>query len=167
MGRSDDKRARFVAKTAAHLLATGLSDTGLRSLARVCGTSDRMLIYHFASKDALLEQALDAILAGMTAQLDSILGAQRRTPTQLLEDLLRASEGGAFAPVGRLWFELVGRAVRDEEPYLSRSRAIGRAWLAWIETRLKTGQTHRAGEVFANLEGTLMLHLLELEAPGS
>lgn len=41
-------------KLAAHVLRHGLGSASLRPLAKAAGTSDRMLIYHFGSKDALV-----------------------------------------------------------------------------------------------------------------
>jgi AcrR family transcriptional regulator len=165
MTRSEEKREAFVEAVVAHLVSEGLADTGLRSLARVCGTSDRMLIYHFGSKDALLEQAFGAVVAGLTAQLDALLGPRRRAPARLLEDLLAAVDRGPFLPVVRLWFELVGRAVTGEEPYRASARALGERWLAWIEAHLPRDRADRAPELFATLEGTLMLRLLDLPGP--
>ena len=38
----------------AHVLAHGLGGASLRPLAKAAGTSDRMLIYHFGTKEALI-----------------------------------------------------------------------------------------------------------------
>ena len=53
--RSEEKREAFVDAVVAHRLTEGLAGTALRSLARACGTSDGMLVYHFGSRDALPE----------------------------------------------------------------------------------------------------------------
>jgi AcrR family transcriptional regulator len=42
-----------------HLLLNGLHDVSLRTIAEDVGTSARMLVYHFGSKDELLAEALD------------------------------------------------------------------------------------------------------------
>jgi len=42
---------------AAHVLTHGLGQASLRPLARAAGTSDRMLLYHFGSKEALMADA--------------------------------------------------------------------------------------------------------------
>lgn len=40
--------------------------------------SDRMLIYYFETKDALIGEVLQAIVAGLAAQLDLLLGEHKR-----------------------------------------------------------------------------------------
>ena len=47
MTRRDERRAKIVEKLARHVLRAGLGGTGLRRLAAVAGTSDRMLLYYF------------------------------------------------------------------------------------------------------------------------
>ena len=39
---------------AAYVLENGLADVSLRPLAKAAGTSDRMLLYHFGSKEELV-----------------------------------------------------------------------------------------------------------------
>ena len=39
---------------AGHVLAHGLGEASLRPLAKAAGTSDRMLLYHFGTKEALI-----------------------------------------------------------------------------------------------------------------
>ena len=56
---------------AAHVMAHGLADASLRPLARAAGTSDRMLIYHFGNKDALVAALLDYLVARFADALDS------------------------------------------------------------------------------------------------
>ena len=45
----------------AYLLEHGLSDLSLRPLADALGTSARLLIYHFESKEGLLTEVLDSM----------------------------------------------------------------------------------------------------------
>ena len=47
-------RERLLAAAAEHIAAHGSSDLTLRGLAADIGTSHRMLIYHFGSKEGLL-----------------------------------------------------------------------------------------------------------------
>ena len=42
-----------------HVVRHGLSDLSLRPLADAIGTSARLLIYHYKSKEALLGEVLD------------------------------------------------------------------------------------------------------------
>ena len=47
---------------AAYVLENGLADVSLRPLAKAAGTSDRMLLYHFGSKEELVAALLELSL---------------------------------------------------------------------------------------------------------
>jgi AcrR family transcriptional regulator len=51
-------KADLLAAMAAHVRLMGLAGASLRPLAKAAGTSDRMLIYHFGTKAALLTALL-------------------------------------------------------------------------------------------------------------
>ncbi len=69
MAKKAAKRAEIIAKLAVHFLSSGLDDTGLRRLAEVAGTSDRMLLYYFENKDELVLCVLDHIGAGLSVEM--------------------------------------------------------------------------------------------------
>lgn len=160
MNKAQIKKERIIQAVTQHLIAHGLADVGLRTLAAVAGTSDRMLIYYFETKDALLGQALEAIAADLAGQLDLVLGEHRRHEGQLLAELLALGNSPQFEAILRLWFEIVGVAVRGQEPYAATAIVIANNWIEWIEGRLETPQGGRARAVFAELEGNLMLKLI-------
>ncbi|MEU4353131.1 TetR/AcrR family transcriptional regulator [Streptomyces virginiae] len=60
MGRAADlgKRADLLRRVREYVVRNGLADLSLRPLARALGTSDRMLLYYFGTKDRLVAEAL-------------------------------------------------------------------------------------------------------------
>jgi AcrR family transcriptional regulator len=52
------KREELLASAAAILARTGVVDTSLRSLAAEMGTSARMLVYYFGSKEHLILEVM-------------------------------------------------------------------------------------------------------------
>ncbi|MDX3533740.1 TetR/AcrR family transcriptional regulator [Streptomyces sp. MB09-01] len=60
MGRPADlgKRADLLRRVREYVIGNGLADLSLRPLAKALGTSDRMLLYYFGSKDRLVAEAL-------------------------------------------------------------------------------------------------------------
>ncbi|UUU43989.1 TetR/AcrR family transcriptional regulator [Streptomyces sp. NBC_00162] len=60
MGRAADlgKRADLLRRVREYVICNGLADLSLRPLAKALGTSDRMLLYYFGSKDRLVAEAL-------------------------------------------------------------------------------------------------------------
>jgi AcrR family transcriptional regulator len=68
-------RDRLLAAAVSHALSAGISDLSLRELAAAIGTSHRMLIYHFGSRQGLLvaiakaveeSERVSRVAAGMT-----------------------------------------------------------------------------------------------------
>ena len=164
MNKVTVKKAQIIQRATQHMIEQGLSDVGLRTLAKVAGTSDRMLIYYFETKDALISEALHAIAENLARQLDSVLGQHQRSAETLLAELLRLSHSPQFMLVIRLWFEAVGLAARGQEPYAANAAAIANNWLQWIQSRLEHSQKEEAMALFAELEGRLMIKLIGLDS---
>lgn len=164
MDKVTAKKAEILQRITHYLIENGVADIGLRKLAEVAGTSDRMLIYYFATKDALIGQVLQTIVANLAAQLDALLGQEKRTADELLTALLSLSSTPPFYAVIQLWFEVVGLAARGQEPYASNATSIAATWLQWIESRLVNEQTAQALTLFAALEGRLLLKLVGVDA---
>lgn len=92
-------RERLLAASVAHVARHGLADLSLRSLATAVGTSHRMLIYHFGSKEGLLAEVVATVEAG-----------QR----QVMADLA-ASDEPAHLAMRRFWRGLTDPSVREHE----------------------------------------------------
>lgn len=112
MSKKLDKRAEVIDLLTVHFLDTGLSDTGLRRLAEVADTSDRMLLYYFANKDELLAAVLTHIAGGLSASLTQLFGTTPLSPDTVLEKLWVAAKSDAFKPYLRLWLDLAAHANR-------------------------------------------------------
>ena len=73
---ADTRRDAIVDRVADYLLAHGLDAATLRPLARAADTSDRMLLYYFPDKQALLAAAADRL----SQRLIALLAAVPATP---------------------------------------------------------------------------------------
>jgi AcrR family transcriptional regulator len=62
-------RARLLNATVEHFAQHGIGDTSLRSVAEAVGTSHRMLIYHFGSREGLLAEVTREVEARQRAAL--------------------------------------------------------------------------------------------------
>ena len=161
MRKVELKRQDAIEKISGYLLENGLNDTGIRRLAKAAGTSDRMLIYYFGSKDELMNQVLGSIADGITAQLDALLGIKIRSEDALLAELTAVALQPFFKPAIQLWFELVGLAVRGKEPYLSNAHLFSDNWIEWVISRMEEPTIEKATDLYAHLEGRLMIKLIQ------
>jgi AcrR family transcriptional regulator len=98
-------------------LAHGVAALTLRPLAKALGTSDRMLVYHFGSKDALV----DAVLARANERLLAGLGPEPLTAEGTVPALVRGLwsqlSSSEAEPYLRLYFEAYGLALQQPERY--------------------------------------------------
>jgi AcrR family transcriptional regulator len=114
-----------------HFAADGLADQSLRRIAEAVGSSHRMLLYHFGSKDGLLLEVVRAVEARTRAQFTA---AGDAAAPERVDELVRAMwryvadpELGDFE---RLFFALYGRALQGEAGARPLLRDDIETWLA-------------------------------------
>jgi len=169
VAKRQDKRAQVIDQLAVHFLNTGLSDTGLRRLAEVAGTSDRMLLYYFANKDELVAAVLAHIADGQAAALTQLFGTARSAPDKVLETLWVAAKNQAFKPHLRLWLDLAAHANRGDPLFLSISQQISAGWIAWLANLLAVPDADKnaiAALILAAVDGQLVLFPGEIARGG-
>ncbi len=111
-----------------HVVAEGLIGLTLRPLAKAIGTSDRMLIYHFGSRDGLVSAVVaqvgergNAVVAALPAA-PTVRSAVNRLWAAYLEEPLYGCLG--------LYLQAAATGLLGEEPYLSDARASNEHWAA-------------------------------------
>jgi AcrR family transcriptional regulator len=112
-----------------HVSAHGVSDLSLRELARAIGTSHRMLIYHFGSKEGLF---VAIVGENERAQRDFLLAAFANgdaTPTELLRLAWNRLADPSMWPSERLFFELYGQALLNRSGTTSFLDEIVSSWI--------------------------------------
>ena len=105
--------------------ANGIGDRSLRDIAAGVGTSHRMLIHHFGSREGLLTEVVRRVEAEQRVFLASV----DVPPEDLaLVMWLRLRESAVW-PNERLFFECYARAARGEAPYASLLPGLVDDWL--------------------------------------
>ena len=116
-------RDRLLVAAVDHALRDGIADLSLRQLAAAIGTSHRMLIYHFGSREGLLVAVTRAV---EERELEMLLGAGMQV-TDPRQEWNRLSSPDLW-PQERLFFELYSHALRGRpgtEGFLTRSSSRG------------------------------------------
>jgi AcrR family transcriptional regulator len=163
--RRDQKRAEIVEMLGQHLLAHGLGDSGIRRLARVAGTSDRMLLYYFANKEEILSAVLERIAAGLAESLEAILGSTPLPPARALERVWEFVKRDANADPLRQWLDCASRAIRGDPFFREVVANIGEGWIAWLGAALAAPAEDRAALaalMMAAVDGQVVLHPTDL-----
>ena len=135
------------------LTRTGFSDLSLREIARAVGTSHRMLIYHFGSRDGLLTAVVNAIEAEQRAALAE-LSASGADLIDISRAYWQRISDPALAPAERLFFEVYSHALR-ERPWTDTFRATVIA--AWERPLVDLFTSHGFGPVDARIRARLTL----------
>ncbi len=107
-------REQLLARGLEYLTEHGIGDISLRELAGALGTSHRMLIYHFGSKEQLFVEIVRASERREQASLAGIATAEGVRPDAIrgFWQRLRSPE---FAANERLFFELYAQALQGRE----------------------------------------------------
>lgn len=106
-----EARTKLLEALLEYAAASGLANASLREIADGVGTSHRMLIHHFGSKDGVLV----AVVAEMERRQQAALTELAESPAIAAPDGLwsvwqRWSDPG-LVPFERLFFELYGQAI--------------------------------------------------------
>lgn len=164
--KADARRAELVSRLADSLLAEGLAAASLRSLARAAGTSDRMLLYYFPTKEALMTAALVHLADRLEAALSQAAAPIRAPAETLFVRVGHQVLDEALWPYMRLWLEITARAAAGEAPYGDAARTIASGFLNWITQQLDAPADRHAGEaarLFAQIEGLMVLKAAGLD----
>src|SRR4051812_30384680 len=82
-------RDRLLAQTVDYVRDQGFSDVSLRELAAAIGTSHRMLIYHFGSKEALLVEVIRAFERAQRDLMTTFVVDSHDEPADVLRRIWR------------------------------------------------------------------------------
>lgn len=138
MGRrpQPERRAALLAACTDELLRHGLSGLTLVKMATAAGTSSRMLLYHFSTRDQLLLQALQEARRRQQQVFGELLAPR---PGVSYATVLTEAWDGITAPELRPYLRLFGQLhdlPPDQTPWTEfRIRSIT-DWLPAIETGL-------------------------------
>jgi AcrR family transcriptional regulator len=121
-----------------YALEHGLIGLSLRPMAQALGTSDRMLLYHFADKDDLVATILRSTVARSARNLRE-LPTPRDLRSAVIE-LWRAVSTGPQESCQRLYVEAAALGLFGREPYATTVRETNAEWVSAV-----AGHFERAG----------------------
>jgi AcrR family transcriptional regulator len=122
MNRRDD----LLAQVTDHVLEHGLIGLTLRPVAAAIGTSDRMLIYHFESRDALVSAVVAEATERAIVAVRALPGAPDvRAAVNRLWDAYTRGELNRCLDV---YCQAAATGLIGREPYRSDARASNERW---------------------------------------
>src|SRR6201999_981554 len=103
----------------------GIGDRSLRDIAAAVGTSHRMLLHHFGSRDELLLAIVEQVERRQMARLHALPTEPAEAIAEMWADLRRAE----LRPFERLFFECYARGVQGEQPFARMHPGAVDVWL--------------------------------------
>jgi AcrR family transcriptional regulator len=132
----DSKRTRLTSEIANLLQARGVAQIPLREIAAELGTSDRMLLYYFGDKAALIDASVREVSNRFNAGLAAALRKQAYSPQDLLSEMARLVISPKLAPMMHVWNDVAARGARGEEPYRAIATGFVQSAVGWFEGKL-------------------------------
>jgi AcrR family transcriptional regulator len=110
--------------------AGGVGGRSLRQVADAVGTSHRMLLHHFSSRDELMLAVVEEIERRQRSVLDTLPTTPAEGFAAMWDDV-RRPELRSFE---RLFFECYSRAAQSEEPFARMIPGAVDDWLSGVDT---------------------------------
>lgn len=127
-----DAREALLDRCVGFLKEGGFSRLSLREIAAGTGTSHRMLIYHFGSREGLLAEVVRRIEAEQRAAL-AALATEAGDPVEVSRLFWRRLADPALAPAERLFFEIYAHALFDRSWTEDFRASVVAAWTGPVE----------------------------------
>jgi AcrR family transcriptional regulator len=149
MARAPDlvRRQEMLDAVVKECAARGIGDRSLRDIAASVGTSHRMLLHHFGSRNELLLAIVDEVERRQRALLPELPAEPAAAIAAMWADLRRDD----LRPFERLFFECYARGAQGEQPFDRMLPGAVEEWLA---------ETRAADPAFARLGLAVMRGLL-------
>jgi AcrR family transcriptional regulator len=106
-----DPKAKLLDAAVGHILEHGLTDLSLRELAAAIGTSHRMLLYHFGSREELVVAVIRTVEAAQRAAFAD-LDTAGLAPEDAMRAMWHRFTDPDLGPHERLFFEIYGQALQ-------------------------------------------------------
>jgi AcrR family transcriptional regulator len=116
-----------------YLVRHGLADLSLRPLAKAVGSSPRVLLYYFGSKEKMVVKVLAEI---RRCQRAAYAQMQADTFEDACRIVWRQMSAPASEPLFRLFFEAYGMALRHPKLYKNFLRSTIDDWLDFVTAPL-------------------------------
>ncbi len=137
-----DRKSELRGKALDYCLAHGVAQLSLRPLALQIGTSARLLIYHFGSRDGLIGAVMDEAHRRVQNSFGELMrGAGNKAVLRTFWDWTTDPRN---TPYLRLMFEVQMLALQNPAAYAHYLECTSSSWLALIETVLPPSADRRA-----------------------
>lgn len=162
MAKNTPRRDELAEAATDYVLEHGLVGLSLRPLAADLGTSDRMLLYHFSSKDDLVAAVMRTANDRAVAQIRSL--APSTGLRDAVHDLWQAMGVDPMDRCQRVYVEAAALGLLGRQPYASVVREANGQWTtALVDHLVGSGvETSLAARLVVLIDAAFMGFRLDL-----
>ena len=157
-----ERRKELLQKSLEYLLENGVANLSLRPLADVVGSSARLLLYHFGSKEELVRAVMEEVRSQFQASFTASLS--RRRSSKLSHPMMafwKSLSHPTNLPYLRLLLEVQVLAFQDPTQWGRYLEQSSSGWLELIEGAMPPSKRNRAvATLYAAVIDGLILELL-------
>ncbi|MFF5291205.1 TetR/AcrR family transcriptional regulator [Paractinoplanes globisporus] len=157
---TSEPRDALLAKVIEAVAKDGLADRSLREIAASAGTSHRMLLYHFGSREGLLAAIVTAIEAQQRAAMTETTDG---TAAEVMTAVWERVSSPELRPFVRLFFEVFALATRGATGTGELLESLTTPWLddaTEVATRMGVTPDRAAMRLGVAVSRGLLLDLL-------
>jgi AcrR family transcriptional regulator len=164
------RRAELLDAAVDYVCRHGLAELSLRPLAKAVGSSPRVLLHYFESKENLVVEIVENGRARQQAMM-ARLKLAGLAPRELARRLWREWSKPEWEPLTRLSFEIYALALQDRSRFPGFLDGSVNAWLRMLERCAEVpGRSRKEARTFATLlvagfRGFLLDHLATHDRP--
>jgi AcrR family transcriptional regulator len=159
--RPASRRERLLEAAVDHVATQGIGDLSLRRLAAALGTSHRMLIYHFGSKEGLLIEVIRTVEQRQRDALADLDLDPSLSPADVMRRMWQRLSDPALWPHERLFFEVYGQALQGRAHTVELLDGIVEDWVEPVAAiRERQGLDPARARAQARLEVAVVRGLL-------
>jgi AcrR family transcriptional regulator len=156
---------KLLADATNYIMRVDTVDLTLRQVAAAIGTSHRMLVYHFGSKEGLLVEVVRRLEEDQRQRLKKLLDDDVANPIERMRQLWQSLTDPTMWPRERLFFEVYGQALQGRPHTKSLLAEIVENWLEPLskfaeQAGVPENERRLAAQLALTVTRGLLLHLL-------
>jgi AcrR family transcriptional regulator len=135
-----------------YLLRHGVSDLSLRPLAKAVGSSPRVLLYHFGSKEAMIDRVLAYIREKQRARYTQMSPPTFAPPSAGCREIWISMTAPDSEPLFRLFFEIYSLALQRPRRFADFLHNTVHDWIEFVaEPMCDEGYRQEDSRAFATV----------------
>jgi AcrR family transcriptional regulator len=158
-------REKVLEAVMAHVAIEGMSTLTLRQLAAAIGTSHRMLVYHFGSKDELMIEVVRLLEQRQKDALTDLVADDALPPRDQMRRMWLRLIDPAMWQQERLFFEVYGQALHGRHASRAFLEELIESWVeplsdAYRRLGVAEGEVESAARLALSVTRGLLMELL-------